>query len=193
MTDRGAARDRHRPDGQQHRRHRPGRDRSQGRAESRQHLQRRSGTTTFANTYANGVKMIGTTDEPRGHQVRGRRRLDLRRDPRRGSSTASKPEILKEKIGENEINLGRTTLPDGNDTNGHRKQFLECVKSRQQPFAHAEVGHRTSSICHLNNIAMAGRAQAEVGPGEGAVRRRRRGEQAAEARRCAARGVDCKD
>ena len=28
------------------------------------------------------------------------------------------------------------------------------MKSRKPPFATAEIGHRTASICHLNNIAM---------------------------------------
>jgi predicted dehydrogenase len=106
----------------------------------------------FRNTYANGVEMIGTTDEPRGIKFVGETGW-IFCEIHGGALTASKPEILKEKIGENEINLGRTTLPDGNGR-GHRMQFLECIKSRKQPYAHAEVGHRTSSICHLNLIAM---------------------------------------
>ena len=56
------------------------------------------------------------------------------------------------KIGTKEIQLGRTTLSHAQ--NGHRKHFLECMKTRSQPFAHAEAGHRTASICHLTNIAM---------------------------------------
>ncbi len=28
------------------------------------------------------------------------------------------------------------------------------MRSRKEPFATAEIGHRTASICHLNNIAM---------------------------------------
>ena len=42
----------------------------------------------------------------------------------------------------------------GPSDHAHVRKFLDCVKSRQQPFAHAEAGHRTASICHLNNIAM---------------------------------------
>jgi hypothetical protein len=105
----------------------------------------------FENTYANGVEMIGSTDEPRGIKFEGSDGW-IFVAIHGGDLSASKPEILKEKIGEKEINLGRTSLPHGQ--NGHRKQFLECIKSRQQPFAHAEAGHHTSVICHLNNIAM---------------------------------------
>jgi len=35
----------------------------------------------------------------------------------------------------------------------HIRNFLDCVKSRKQPIAHAEIGHRTATICHLLNIA----------------------------------------
>jgi predicted dehydrogenase len=106
----------------------------------------------FKNTFANGVEMIGSTDEPRGIKFVGSDGW-LFVHIHGGDLEASKPEILKEKIGDNEIHIGRAPLP--HDQNGHRRQFLDCIKSRQQPFAHAEAGHRTASICHLNNIAMA--------------------------------------
>ena len=53
---------------------------------------------------------------------------------------------LKEKIKPNEIQLGRSP--------GHQRNFADCVKSRKTPMASHEVGHRTATICHLNNIAM---------------------------------------
>lgn len=36
----------------------------------------------------------------------------------------------------------------------HVRNFLDCVKSRKEPAAPVEVGHRSASICHLGNIAM---------------------------------------
>ncbi|MHC4153654.1 MAG: Gfo/Idh/MocA family protein [Planctomycetota bacterium] len=36
----------------------------------------------------------------------------------------------------------------------HIRNFLNCVKLREDPIAPAEVGHRSSTICHLGNIAM---------------------------------------
>lgn len=99
----------------------------------------------FTNTYANGVRMIGTAEGPRGLKFEGSEgwifvhihgcKLE-----------ASNDSILKETIGTDEIQLGRSP--------GHHRNFLDCVKSRETPFASAEVGHRSASICHLNNIAM---------------------------------------
>jgi predicted dehydrogenase len=34
----------------------------------------------------------------------------------------------------------------------HLQNWAECIRTRQQPAAHAEVGHRTQVICHLVNI-----------------------------------------
>jgi hypothetical protein len=32
--------------------------------------------------------------------------------------------------------------------------FIECVRSRQQPVSNASIGHRSCSVCHLGNIAI---------------------------------------
>jgi predicted dehydrogenase len=36
----------------------------------------------------------------------------------------------------------------------HVRNFLDCVKSRREPAAPVEVGHRSATICHLGNIAI---------------------------------------
>lgn len=36
----------------------------------------------------------------------------------------------------------------------HARNFLDCVKSRQDPVEPVEAGQRTASLCHLANIAM---------------------------------------
>jgi predicted dehydrogenase len=36
----------------------------------------------------------------------------------------------------------------------HVRNFLDCVKSRQDPIEPVEAGHRTATVCHLGNIAM---------------------------------------
>lgn len=36
----------------------------------------------------------------------------------------------------------------------HIRNFLECVKSRSEPAAPIEIGHRSASLCHLGNIAI---------------------------------------
>jgi hypothetical protein len=49
-------------------------------------------------------------------------------------------------IGANEIRLGYS--------NNHMRNFLDCIKSRSDPVASVEIGHRSATICHLANIAM---------------------------------------
>jgi hypothetical protein len=56
--------------------------------------------------------------------------------------------VLRSKIGSNEIHLYRTK-------EGHMGNFLTCMRNRRRPSAPAEVGHRSVTICHLANIAMA--------------------------------------
>jgi hypothetical protein len=34
------------------------------------------------------------------------------------------------------------------------RNFLDCVKTRSEPAAPIEIGHRSATICHLANIAM---------------------------------------
>jgi len=37
---------------------------------------------------------------------------------------------------------------------GEHRNFLDCVKSRKDPYFPAEIGHRCCSVAHLGNIAM---------------------------------------
>jgi hypothetical protein len=42
----------------------------------------------------------------------------------------------------------------GNDLDmAHARSFLDCVKSRQEPTADIEEGHRSAVMCHLGNIS----------------------------------------
>jgi len=53
--------------------------------------------------------------------------------------------VLDTKIGENEIHF-----PFKSD----KQDFIDAVKTRGQTLEDAEVGHRTTSVCHLANIAI---------------------------------------
>jgi predicted dehydrogenase len=64
-----------------------------------------------------------------------------------GPMQASSKEILNSTIGPGEIHL--FTCPAGEQRN-----FLDCVKSRKDPYFPAEIGHRCSSVAHIGNIAM---------------------------------------
>jgi len=60
--------------------------------------------------------------------------------------TASSDEIKNSKIGDDEIRLPVS--------NNHYRNFIDAVKSREDPIEPVEAGYRTVSICLLGNIAM---------------------------------------
>jgi predicted dehydrogenase len=65
----------------------------------------------------------------------------------RGPLQASSPAILDAKIGPEELHL--FTNPAG-----EHRDFLDCVKSRKDPYFPVDIGHRVSTVCHLGNIAI---------------------------------------
>lgn len=88
------------------------------------------------NHYPQGVRFIG--DEGWVHITRG----GLDANPKR---------LLKEKIGPDEVHLA---MPSGDHRQGHRRDFLDCVKTRSKTIAPVEVGHRSATVTHLGNIAL---------------------------------------
>jgi len=93
-------------------------------------------------TYANGVKLLLTTGG-------GNTRFEGSEGwifVTRGKIDAEPKSLLKEKIGADEIHLY--------NSRDHKQNFLDCIKSRKDPIASAEIGHRSSTVCHLGNIAM---------------------------------------
>lgn len=60
---------------------------------------------------------------------------------------ASRPDILNDPIPPDGVHL--FTCPAGEHRN-----FLDCIKTRREPYFPAEVGHRCSSVMHLGNICM---------------------------------------
>jgi predicted dehydrogenase len=59
---------------------------------------------------------------------------------------ASDPKILTSEIGENEIHLYRSDNQHGN--------WLDCIRSREEPISPVEIGHRACTICLISHIAM---------------------------------------
>ncbi len=45
-------------------------------------------------------------------------------------------------------------LDDVKAGGGHARNFLDCIKSRKNPISDIEIGHRSTTIPHLGNIAM---------------------------------------
>ena len=110
--------------------------------------------------YANGVHMIVSGDFPNGIKFDRHRGLDLRLARQRDGDgersgreaegrqalAASDPKIITSVIGPDEIHLY--------ESKDHHGNWLECVRSRQQPIAPVEVAHRACSACLLHHIAM---------------------------------------
>jgi myo-inositol 2-dehydrogenase/D-chiro-inositol 1-dehydrogenase len=110
--------------------------------------------------YANGATMLVTGDFPNGVRFEGSEGWifvtrgnysvtdsdPVTFDKNRKSLDASDPKLLTSKIGENEINLYKSS--------NHYFNWVDCMISRQQPIAPVEVAHRSCSACLLSHIAM---------------------------------------
>jgi len=99
----------------------------------------------FECVYENGVKIIGTHDEPRGIKYIGDEGW-IFVHIHGGNLEASNESLLKLKFGPNDVQLGRSP--------GHHRNFLDCLKTREEPMAPVYVGHHTATMCHLLNISM---------------------------------------
>jgi predicted dehydrogenase len=62
----------------------------------------------------------------------------------RGKIESDPAEIVKTPIGEKEWRCYAS--------NNHKRNWVECVRSRKQPICTAEIGHRSATVCHLTNI-----------------------------------------
>lgn len=92
--------------------------------------------------YANGIILKLDNGNPGGGIFVGDQgRIEIFR----GRVTSNPDELAKTPIGEDEIHLTRST--------DHMQNWLDCIKTREKPIADAETGHRSSTVCHLGNIA----------------------------------------
>lgn len=110
--------------------------------------------------YANGVHMIVSNELPNGVKfigedgwiwvTRGNYRVTDTDPVADGEGIkpidANNPKILQSVISANEVHLYES--PD------QHINWLECIKTREQPVAPIEVGHRSCSACLLHHIAM---------------------------------------
>jgi predicted dehydrogenase len=113
----------------------------EGRAEwPRQGLFNTATRVDFTCTYANGVKLVGTTGP-------GHTRFEGTEGWISEGREAEPKSLLQSAIAPGELHLSEAR-------GGHMGNFLECVRKRQDPSAPVEVGHRSATVCHLGNIAM---------------------------------------
>lgn len=96
----------------------------------------------FEGVYPGGVRMTGDNTGPRGVWFEGSEgRLFV---AVHGAELSAEPASL----------LDGVTVPPGPPHERHRREFLEAAKTGGGVSAPAEAGHRTATVCHLNNIAM---------------------------------------
>ncbi len=100
--------------------------------------------TSFRARYANGVELICRTQDPgfgaRFEGTEGWLEFTAR-------AVTSGPESIKDSaLGPNELHLPVS--------DNHYRNFIDAVKSREDTIEPVEVGHRTTTLCHLGNIAM---------------------------------------
>jgi len=114
-------------------------------------------TMSISGDYPNGIKFIGskgwifvtreenvTASDPGG--------------PARKPLEASDPKILDSAIGPNEIHLATA--------DEHHANWLDCVRTRKETLAPAEIAHRACSTCLLHHIAMKTRRRLHWDPGK---------------------------
>jgi len=99
----------------------------------------------FKFRYANGIEVIFTDDKQQPHGVR------FEGDQgwvfvKRGKIDAQPKSLLEYKIGPNEIHLYKS--------DGHYRNFIDCIKTRKQTICPVEVSHRSTTICSMAHIAM---------------------------------------
>ena len=93
--------------------------------------------------YANGVRMYrGRGPKGRAIQIFGTDGVVM---IDRGGLSTDPPEIMRQPIGPNDLHLYRSR--------GHRRDWLDCVRTRQRPVADVAIGASSVTICHLGNIA----------------------------------------
>ena len=93
-------------------------------------------------TYANGVKMYCNYQGAGGgiKWVGDEGWIDA-------AGGASSPMLTWSRIGPEEIRVRR-------GVGGHMGDFVHCIRTREQPTAPVEAGHRSATVCHLGNIAL---------------------------------------
>jgi myo-inositol 2-dehydrogenase / D-chiro-inositol 1-dehydrogenase len=98
---------------------------------------------TSEGLYANGVRLLQETGDPAGVRFEGDKGWIF---CSREKVEASDPALLRRKPGPGEVQLPVST--------NHMRNFLECVRSRKDPIAPVEAGHRSNTICCITHIAM---------------------------------------
>jgi predicted dehydrogenase len=63
----------------------------------------------------------------------------------RGRVTSNPEEVVKTPLTDSDLRLYRS--------DDHMQNWLDCIRNRKRPIADVEIGHRSSTVCHLGNLA----------------------------------------
>jgi len=96
-------------------------------------------------TYAGGLRIIVDSNGQRGIRFEGSEGW-IFVAVHGGALSASDPEILRSKIADDEVRLGRSI--------GHGQDWIRAIRTRGKTMAPAADGHRTASFCHLSLVAV---------------------------------------
>jgi predicted dehydrogenase len=99
---------------------------------------------TVTYKYANDVTVRATSRGENGVRFEGEDGKWL--FVSRSAIRASDQRLIDEPLPANGIRLP--------NYNNHMANFIQCVRSRQQPICNVEVGHRSVTVCHIGNIAI---------------------------------------
>ncbi len=92
--------------------------------------------------YADGVEVVLDHGSGAGGIFIGEKgRIEIRG----GEFAANPKELADVELPADAIRLG--------ESNSHMGNWFACIRSGELPVAHAEVGHRSTTVCHLGNIA----------------------------------------
>lgn len=98
---------------------------------------------SFECVYENGVVLHISDKNPMGVTFEGTEGSVF---VTRGRSSTNPEKLWDSVIGENEVHLYKS--------DHHFRNFIDCVLSRKETIAPAEVAHRSITLAHLGNIAM---------------------------------------
>jgi len=110
--------------------------------------------------FASGRLLIFGQYEASGHNMLPAE-IDLRGPKGICYASSSKFEVIPERDGQFQHADPRMepmkvrARDEGDLTSQNIRNFLDCIKSRKRPKADVEIGHRSTTLAHLGNIALA--------------------------------------
>ena len=103
------------------------------------------GTKYQTHYYANGIKVLRDHPVKGGHMIQFIGTEGEVMVSRGGRLDATPASLIKRPLGPTDIHL--------HESGNHEANWVDCIKTRNTPICHAEIGHRTATICHLSGIA----------------------------------------